>query len=278
MAAYAHADHVVGLDVDRDQVCLGGVHWGSFPEQWLGCRIQAASEGHEQSMSKASRTHRQMPAVTRPAPPLPQYDKFHLRGCIDALLMELWHDPTCGQSLTAAAQSRGSEAGAVHALTCSLLPSAAALSTARGAERRHCPAANVWWQPGAFHSPAPLPSTSLRSAVCRLCGCGAERPHVPAQGLAAGGRGLFPCPPPALRLFSASQICGLLGKCCGRVQCILQSLSHHCLPVLHPHRGWRTSTRWRSARRTRRGGSRCRRGRSRRSRWGWFGLGGGDRL
>lgn len=54
MAAYAHADHVVGLDVDRDQ-----------------------------------------------------YDKFHLRGCIDALLMELWRDPTCGQSLTAAAQSRG---------------------------------------------------------------------------------------------------------------------------------------------------------------------------
>ena len=54
MAAYAHADHVVGLDVDRDQ-----------------------------------------------------YDKFHLRGCIDALLMELWRDPTLAASLSAAASSGG---------------------------------------------------------------------------------------------------------------------------------------------------------------------------
>lgn len=54
MAAYTHADHVVGLDVDKDQ-----------------------------------------------------YDKFHLRGCIDALLMELWRDPACAASLTAAAQAGG---------------------------------------------------------------------------------------------------------------------------------------------------------------------------
>jgi hypothetical protein len=34
MAAYAHADHVVGLDVDRDQVGDGGLGWavrGRYP-------------------------------------------------------------------------------------------------------------------------------------------------------------------------------------------------------------------------------------------------------
>ena len=40
-----------------------------------------------------------------------QYDKFHLRGCIDALLMELWRDPSCAASLTAAAQAGGPEGG-----------------------------------------------------------------------------------------------------------------------------------------------------------------------
>lgn len=40
-------------------------------------------------------------------PPPPQYDKFHLRGCIDALLVELWRDPACAASLTAAAQAGG---------------------------------------------------------------------------------------------------------------------------------------------------------------------------
>lgn len=35
--------------------------------------------------------------------PTPQYDKFHLRGCIDALLMELWRDPNCAASLTGVA-------------------------------------------------------------------------------------------------------------------------------------------------------------------------------
>ena len=38
-----------------------------------------------------------------------QYDKFHLRGCIDALLMELWRDPSCAASLTAAAQAGAPE-------------------------------------------------------------------------------------------------------------------------------------------------------------------------
>jgi hypothetical protein len=50
MAAYVHADHVVGLDVDKDA-----------------------------------------------------YDKFHMRTCVDLLLLELWRDPTCAASMDAAA-------------------------------------------------------------------------------------------------------------------------------------------------------------------------------
>jgi hypothetical protein len=50
-------------------------------------------------------THPYRLPLPPPPPPPPQYDKFHLRGCIDALLMELWRDPTCGASLTAVAQA-----------------------------------------------------------------------------------------------------------------------------------------------------------------------------
>lgn len=188
------------------EVCIGAAGWS----QWLGS-VEPVAGFQEQAkvVNRAcptSRTHRQMPIAIRPAFPRPQYDKFHLRGCIDALLMELWRDPTCGQSLTAAAQSRGGEAGVVQAHAFSR--TFCALSTARGAEQTHCPAGNIWSQPGAFDSPTPLPSTPLRSAVCRLCGCGAERPHVPAQRLAAGGRVVLPCLPPALRVFSASRSAG----------------------------------------------------------------------
>ena len=34
-----------------------------------------------------------------------QYDKFHMRTCIDRLLMELWRDPTCAASLSALAEA-----------------------------------------------------------------------------------------------------------------------------------------------------------------------------
>lgn len=44
-----------------------------------------------------------------------QYDKFYLRSCIDSLLMELWRDPTCAASLTAAAQGSGGGASGLFA-------------------------------------------------------------------------------------------------------------------------------------------------------------------
>ena len=49
------------------------------------------------------------PFSVLPHPPLPlQYDKFHLRSLVDALLMELWRDPACARSLTEVAAQQGS--------------------------------------------------------------------------------------------------------------------------------------------------------------------------
>lgn len=62
-----------------------------------GCTLQRGGGGAPVCISFHTDTSRSLRRTLR------QYDKFHLRSCIDSLLMELWRDPTCAASLTAAA-------------------------------------------------------------------------------------------------------------------------------------------------------------------------------
>lgn len=104
MTAYVHADHGA----------RSGAGLGSFGKLLkrlpltlrVSCRASVAAGGRW---------------LTAPPPRLiavvgldvdkDQYDKFHMRTCIDRLLMELWRDPTCAASLTALAEA-GAGAGA----------------------------------------------------------------------------------------------------------------------------------------------------------------------
>ena len=167
MAAYAHADHVVGLDVDRDQVggrggrgravrvcvcvcvcvCYGFVGGSQGSAMTVhGPRHRSAQCGHHHCSPPPpphppphSPPHPPPPHTPPPSPPPPP-------------------SPAVRQVPPARLHRRPAH-GAVARPKLRGQPDGGGAGGARHPRRR---------------------------PVCRLCGSGAERPHVPAQGLAAG--------------------------------------------------------------------------------------------
>lgn len=188
--------------------------------------------------------------LTLPFPP--QYDKFHLRGCIDSLLMELWRDPACAASLTAAAQRGG---GAFAAFVGAVLNDLMYLlkdSLQVGRQEIAQPPVRLSW------SSRVATGHTRRAAGGARCPCG----NVPAGRHAFRGR----CRP--WRATGLPHDCGQAVRL-GTV--ILDARASRPPREPTPARlpacsAWRTSTPWRSAKRMRRAGSRCRSASGRRSR------------